>query len=78
VACASSVACGASAVGVAATPQAVATVPANVIADTFRKSRRFNFLLSIAISFFRCIVVKKTKSGDLTDTFFLLLLYHPR
>jgi hypothetical protein len=39
------------AVAAGAAPQAVATVPANAMADIFKKSRRLIFLLSIAISF---------------------------
>jgi len=36
---------------VGATPQAVATVPTIVMADTFKKSRRLIFLLCISASF---------------------------
>src|SRR6185503_8108938 len=38
-------------VAVGATPQAVATVPTSATVDTFKKSRRLIFLLSISVSF---------------------------
>src|SRR5215216_2682464 len=66
-------------VGVAAgaTPQAVATVPTSVMVDTFKKSRRLIFLLSIAISFCLCYGMKQTHIWQQQpDTFCLILLYH--
>src|SRR6185369_10169621 len=63
--------------GVGATPQAVATVPTSVMVDTFKKSRRLIFLLSIAISFCLCYGMKQTHIWQQQpDTFCLILLYH--
>src|SRR3990172_2387120 len=64
-------------VGVGATPQAVATVPTIVTADTFKKSRRLIFLLSISISFFLCFNYEIDLYLATTARYFIpILLYH--